>query len=202
MNKQGIISSDAELVAALADPRRVNEAVRTIYQKHYGALSSFVKNNRGSDQDAEDIFQEVVVSFIRLVEQNKFRGESGIGTFLYAMNRHAWLNELKRRGRAVKREEKFEVAKARDVDSIEKLIDNRESHKLLMDTVAELGDSCRQILLLYYYENRSMKDIADITHYENEQVVRNTKYKCLKKLESLLSRDAGLASKFKSLLYG
>jgi RNA polymerase sigma factor (sigma-70 family) len=202
MDQRGNISSDAEVVAALGDPRRMNEAIRFIYRKHFATLSSFVRNNRGSEQDAEDIFQEVVVSFIRLIEQDKFRGESGIGTFLYALNRNIWLNELKRRGRAVVREEKFEIAKARDVDSIETVIENRESHKILMDTVAGLGETCKNILLLFYFENRSMKEIATITHYENEQVVRNKKYKCLKKLESLLTEEPGLAAKFKSLLYG
>ena len=202
MNKQRIINSDAEILEALADPRRVNEAIRSIYSRHYGTLSSFVKNNRGTDDDAQDIFQEVVISFVRLVEQSRFRGESAIGTFLYALNRNMWLNELKRRGRAVKREERFEVAKAKDVDSIDRAIENRESHRLLLEAVAELGESCKNILMMFYYENLSMKDIAASTHFENEQVVRNKKYKCLKKLEALLTQDAGLAEKFKSLLYG
>jgi RNA polymerase sigma factor (sigma-70 family) len=202
MKKQGIISSDAEILAGLSDPRQVNEAIRALYSRHYGTLSSFVRNNRGTDDDAQDIFQEVIISFIRLVEQDKFRGESAIGTFLYALNRNIWLNELKRRGRAVKREERFEVAKARDVEAIDTVIENREAHKMLLDAVADLGESCKNILLLFYYENRSMKDIAAITHYENEQVVRNKKYKCLKKLESLLTGSPELAGKFKSLLYG
>ncbi len=202
MNKQGIIPNDEEILGALSDPRRANEAIRTIYQRHYSTLSSFIKNNKGSDDDAQDIFQEVVISFVRLVELDKFRGESGIGTFLYALNRNIWLNEVKRRGRAVKREERFEVAKARDVESIDRAIENRESHKLLLDAVSELGESCKSILVLFYYENRSMKNIAAITHYENEQVVRNKKYKCLKKLEALLHRNTELSGKFKSLLYG
>lgn len=202
MNKQRIINSDAEILEALADPRRVNEAIRSIYSRHYGTLSSFVKNNRGTDDDAQDIFQEVVISFVRLVEQSRFRGESAIGTFLYALNRNMWLNELKRKGRAVKREERFEVAKAKDVDSIDRTIENRESHRLLLEAVADLGESCKNILMMFYYENQSMKDIAATTHYENEQVVRNKKYKCLKKLEAILTKDARLAEKFKSLLYG
>src|SRR5687767_12336762 len=202
MKKQGIINSDPEILEALADPRRVNEAIRAIYSRHYGTLSSFVRNNRGSDDDAQDIFQEVVISFVRLVEQSRFRGESAIGTFLYALNRNIWLNELKRRGRAVKREERFEVAKAKDFESIDRAIEHRETHRLLLEAVTELGDTCKSILLMFYYENQSMKEIASATHYENEQVVRNKKYKCLKKLEAILTKDAGLAEKFKSLLYG
>ena len=36
--------------------------------------------------------------------------------------------------------------------------------------------------------------------YENEQVVRNKKYKCIKKLEELLYEDPNLANNLKTIL--
>ena len=46
-----------------------------------------------------------------------------------------------------------------------------------------------------------MKEILSSTGYENEQVVRNKKYKCLKKMEELIKADANLYHQLKTLLH-
>ncbi|MEJ7610240.1 MAG: sigma factor [Ferruginibacter sp.] len=99
---------DEELIKSLQTGRDRDEAIRFIYKNHFSSLTAFVMNNNGSLEDAEDIFQEVVVNFISLVQLNKFRGESSFKTFLYSMNRFGWLNELKRRSKAGARELKYD----------------------------------------------------------------------------------------------
>lgn len=193
---------DSELVGNLRAGLRMDETIRAIYRSHFGSLSWYVMNNSGSRQDAEDVFQEVMVSFIDLVQKDKFRGESTVKTFLYSLNRHTWLNELKRRGRASVREEKFERGQERvELDSSH-LIADREGKAEVMRLVGELGDTCQKILLLFYYENMSMKEILEATDYENEQVVRNKKYKCLKQLEQLIMEKPFLKETLKNLLHG
>lgn len=192
---------DDEVVSNLRTGHRMNDIIQSIYRNHFESLSRYITNNSGSRQDAEDIFQEVLVNFIDLVQQNKFRGESSIKTFLFSMNRHTWLNELKRRGRALIREEKFERGQERvDVD-VSHHIAEREEKAAIAALVAELGDTCKKILTLFYYESLSMKEILEVTDYENEQVVRNKKYKCLKQLEQMLNAKPHLKQALKSLLH-
>lgn len=193
---------DSELVSNLISGQRMDETIKAIYRSYFDSLSWYVMNNSGSQQDAEDMFQEVVVAFIDLVQKNKFRGESSVKTFLFSLNRHAWLNELKRRGRALAREEKYE----REMDNVELdtgyLIADREGKAEVVRLVGELGETCQKILLLFYYENLSMKEIMEVTEYENEQVVRNKKYKCLKQLEQRLNENPMLKQTLKNLLHG
>ena len=178
-----------------------NNAVLYLYQTYFGPCLHYVTTNNGSHEDAEDIFQEVVVAFIYLVRQNRFRGESSIKTFLYALNKNLWLNELKRRGRAVKREEKYEMQADRNLAKADLMIEQKEAYLQLMEIIEELGEKCKQILLMFYYENQSMKEIMHSTNYENEQVVRNKKYKCLKKLEEKLTTSPSLFAQLKNLLH-
>ncbi len=193
---------DSELVDNLRTGKRMNESIKTLYRSHFDSLSWYVMNNSGSRQDAEDVFQEVVVSFIDLVKKDKFRGDSTVKTFLYSLNRHTWLNELKRRGRALAREEKFERGQDRvELDSQHQIAD-REGKEEIARLVGELGETCRKILLLFYYENLSMKEILEATDYENEQVVRNKKYKCLKQLEQMIMEKPTLKETLKNLLHG
>ena len=63
-----------------------------------------------------------------------------------------------------------------------------------------LGDACKKILTLFYYENLSMKEMVSHLHYENEQVVRNKKYKCLQQLTGILKENPVAAKQITELL--
>ena len=193
---------DPELVANLRSGQRMGDTIKAIYRSHFDSLGWYVMNNSGSRQDAEDVFQEVVVAFIDLVQKGKFRGESTVKTFLFSLNRHVWLNELKRRGRALAREEKYERGQEKVELDTSHLIADREGKAEVAKLVGELGETCRKILLLFYYENLSMKEILETMHYENEQVVRNKKYKCLRQLEQMVHENPALKQTLKNLLHG
>ena len=194
--------SDTELVANLRSGSRMEESIKAIYRNYFDSLSWYVMNNNGTRQDAEDIFQEVVVSFIELVQKDRFRGESTVKTFLFSLNRHTWLNELKRRGRALAREEKFEKSQERSVLDVSFQITGREDRNKVMDVIGRLGETCKKILLLFYYENRSIAEILKTLDYENEQVVRNKKSKCLKQLAAMINEDPVLKQTLKNILNG
>jgi RNA polymerase sigma factor (sigma-70 family) len=193
---------DSELVANIRSGKRMDESIKAIYRNHFDSLCWYVINNNGSRQDAEDVFQEVVVAFIDLLQKDKFRGDSTVKTFLFSLNRFTWLNELKRRGRTLAREEKYEKGMATAELDASELIAAREGKQEVLKIVSELGETCKKILLLFYYENLSMKEILEKMHYENEQVVRNKKYKCLKQLEQLVNANPALQQTLKNLLHG
>ncbi|HYE55777.1 MAG TPA: sigma-70 family RNA polymerase sigma factor [Chitinophagaceae bacterium] len=194
------LHSDQALLAALKTDKDLDKAVRSLYRQYFDSLSIYIQQNNGNRQDAEDVFQEVVVTFIELVNQGKFRGDCSIKTFLYSLNRHIWLNEIKKRTRMQVRNEKFELAKEQVEPDISAVISGREARQQVMELIEQLGDSCKQVLLAFYYQDLPVKDMLSFLPYENEQVVRNKKYKCLKKLEELLHQDPVLASNLKTIL--
>ncbi|ASU36293.1 RNA polymerase sigma factor [Mucilaginibacter xinganensis] len=203
MKKVVVNFSDEELIEALKQQQVSNMAIAFLYRNYYGVLSNYIKLNKGSQQDAEDIFQEVVVNFIEIIKAGKFRSESSIKTFLFTLNRFTWLNELKKRSRTLAREEKYEDDSEVDDRDLSHFLVERESKNMVVAMMDKLGETCRKILLAYYYDNFSMKEILPLVNYENEQVLRNKKYKCLKNLEQILAADPGLSKRFKSALaYG
>lgn len=195
--------NDDQLLLLIRNETNIDDAIKYLYKQYFTGLSIYVQQYGGSKQDAEDIFQETIVAFIELVQQNKFRGDASIKTLLFAINKNTWLNELKRRSRAELREEKFEIARDNIDQGIDNYIAGREGRKKVLDILDKTGEGCKKILLAFYYENLSMKEIATMTNYENEQVLRNKKYKCLKHLEQLLTADPALAKTLKDALqYG
>ena len=195
--------NDDQLLLLIRNETNIDDAIKYLYKQYFTGLSIYVQQYDGNKQDAEDIFQETIVAFIELVQQNKFRGDASIKTLLFAINKNTWLNELKRRSRAGLREEKFEIARDNIDEGIDNYIAGREARKKVLDILDKTGEVCKKILLAFYYENLSMKEIATMTNYENEQVLRNKKYKCLKYLEQLLTADPTLAKTLKDALqYG
>lgn len=118
------------------------------------------------------------------------------------MNRNLWLNELKKRGRSEAREMKYEKSKEISDMDVSHFIARREATQQVMAIVEQLGETCRKILVMFYYENLPIKEILEQLDYENEQVVRNKKYKCLKQLEQMISDNPTLKQNLKNLLHG
>ncbi len=193
--------TDTELLAAIKSPTSIDGAIKFMYREYYELLKIYTCQNSGTDEDAQDIFQEVLVAFINLAQKDKFRGESSIKTFLYALNRNIWLNELKKRGRAEKRDTIFEKEKDTAMMDVSYFMAQAEMQKQILTIVEELGETCKKILLAFYYENLSMKEILTTLNYESEQAVRNKKCKCLKQLEQLLTANPNLAQTLKNALH-
>jgi RNA polymerase sigma factor (sigma-70 family) len=192
--------TDLSLIQALRSDTNPDEAIRHLYRTQFSMTAAYIKQNSGTDEDAEDIFQEVVLVFIEVLKKDKFRAESSVSTFLYSLTRNIWLNELKKRGRSKLRDEIFEKGKDQADEDVSHLIVNREMKSQLMQLVDKLGEACKKILLAFYFENLPMREILKSLDYENEQVVRNKKYKCLKQLEQMLTGQPGLVKNLKSAL--
>jgi RNA polymerase sigma factor (sigma-70 family) len=185
--------SDSELIMAIGDKTRLNEAILFIYRQYSDIVSSFIINYGASEQDADDVFQETVIAFINIVQQGKFRMEASIKTFLVSVARNIWRNEQKKRVRTDFREQRFESGRAQSEDEINEWINESEKKRQLRDLVFKLGEPCRKLLMLFYYENLSMREILDHLPYENEQVVRNKKYKCLQQLTEIMKSHPSIA---------
>lgn len=185
--------SDAELISAIRRGDQLNNAIYFIYQQYSQAVQSYILANSGMPADAEDLFQETVVTFIDLVKKDKFRGEASVKTFLTAIARNLWLNELKKRERSGLREKAFEISREVTEPDVSEHMANREQKQQFLEVLGKLGGPCKKLLTLFYYENMSMKDMVQHLPYENEQVVRNKKYKCLQSLTDMIKKNPVIA---------
>jgi RNA polymerase sigma factor (sigma-70 family) len=193
--------ADEELVRAIqAGGRMLDDAIRYLYRTHYGALGYYVVHNGGDEGDAQDIFQETVLSFTDMVLQGKYRQEASVKTMLFTINRNIWFSEITRRGRREQRNKLFVAGHAETEKNVTDYISGREARSEILKVVEQLGEGCKKILLLFYYENLSMKEILAQTDFENEQVVRNKKYKCLKQLENMMKENPAIYEQLKSAL--
>ncbi len=193
--------SDEELIQALKHPKEMDTAIHMLYKKYYGLLENYVVNNKGSKDDAADIIQETIVAFVEIVEENKFRGDASIKSFLYAITRNLWLAELRKRNSSDNRNRVFENAKEVTEQAAVQHLVQREHFAMIQQLFEKLGSKCKQLLMLFYYEDLSMNDVMQqMPDYQNEQVLRNKKYKCMKQLEEMIQENDYLRTQFKNAL--
>lgn len=179
--------SDTELLERIRTGHDIERAMRYMYHTHFPVLENHVLANSGTPEDAADLMQEVMVRFIEFVQKDKFRGESSVKTFLYSLTHNLWINELRRQGIETKYSDEYASGQDLIEGDYSEFMTYLEAQKTIVTLFDMISGVCRQILTFFYYDNLSMKEILERTSYENEQSVRNRKYKCLKELTDLVN---------------
>ncbi len=173
-----------------------NAILQQVYLQNRSVVLDFVKKNSGSLEEAKDVFQETMMAFYENVKQQKFKGESAISSYVYSIARFIWLNKLKRKdtGQRIISEQKVEETEPGFLPILLK----KEKEQQVLQLFNQLGSDCRKVLVLNIYQQCSMKEVAEAMQYENEQIARNKKYKCLKKLKGMIADKPDLV---KALIY-
>ncbi len=164
-----------------------NEVFKKLYAQYYPRTRQLVLNNNGNEQDAQDVFQESLIIAIEWIRDNKFREQSTIGTFIYAVCRNIWLKKLKRKHRRTVDLIEVENFENNEIDALSRSID-WEQRELLKEAIRRLKKDCEKILTDFYYHNISMRQIALSFQLGSEQAARNKKYRCLKYLMKTLEK--------------
>jgi RNA polymerase sigma factor (sigma-70 family) len=185
--------SDEEIISGLKGTD-LKAAVNVLYSMFFNDIVEFVMIKGGSAEDGADIFQEAILVLIEEVREEKFRRESKIKTFLYGISRNLWLMELRTRERRKKREQTYMLSEP----MVEEVKFSKQDNSSLELMFKEVGDVCRKILIGYYFENKSMKLLLKDFDFKNEQVLRNRKNLCMKKLKELLSSNKDLLKSLKT----
>lgn len=175
-------ANETHIVEGLAQGK--SDAMKMVYSEYFGMVKHLVMKNSGSDTDAEDVFQEAMVILYNKFKSPDFNLTVQLKTYLYSVSRNLWLNELKKRGRRKERLKDYETYVETGHLFSADWKERREENMVKMEKAMRyLGDKCQEILLLFYYEKKSMAEIAVQMNYTNADNVKNQKYKCLRQLK-------------------
>jgi RNA polymerase sigma factor (sigma-70 family) len=153
------------------------EALDYLYKKNYKMMLRLVLNNNGTEDEAKDIYQEALIAFWQKAISGNLVLTSKISTYLYSICLNLWRKELDKKSR-------FSESDKEEVTFQD--YENNERIKIIHDCINELGDSCRKILTYHYFDGLSMTDIAEKLNFANTDTAKTKKYKCKKKLDTLV----------------
>lgn len=193
--------NDQQILEGLRQEQQFGRCVRQIYQKCYEMVESFILENSGTPQDAEDIFQEAILVFVQLAENDRLSGTASIRTVMYSISRNMWLDTLRKNSRYMVKE-KFSAHEVPLQEDSSEQMARQEKQEAIMEVFEQLGEPCKSLLLAYYYEGANFTELLHRFEgrFKNEQVIRNRKSKCLKSLKKQLEEKPEASREFKENL--
>lgn len=166
---------DKELIAQIK--KGDEKALDYIYKKNFKSIIKMVLNNRGTEDEAQDIYQDALIVLWQKVQKDDFVLTSKLSTYLYAICKNLWLKELERKSKLIGTEKD-------EVEFID--FEQKERIKIIHDCIDSLGDTCKKVLTYYYFDGMSMQEIAKKLGFANADTAKTKKYKCKKELDSLI----------------
>lgn len=173
--KSGLQVDEKELFERIC--KGDEKALEFIYKKYYRMMTKLVITNSGTEDEARDVYQDALVVFWQKARSGNLVLTSKISTYVYSICQNLWRKELDRKKR-LSNEEK---------DSAESLdLDGPEREKIIARCMEQLGETCRKVLMYYYFDEMSMQEIADKLGFANTDTAKTKKYKCKQKLDELV----------------
>lgn len=184
------MNTDQQLIAAiLTKSSDEHTLLKQLYIDNQPTINRFILSHQGNEADADDVFQEGLIVLYQNIAAKKFRGDSSVSTYLYAICKFIWYKKLRQKGRYTDFEADYQHGVE---DSPQVHLMATEQRQLIKKLLNQLEEGCRDILTLTIYYDHSMQEVAEKMGFKNEQNARNKKYKCLKRLKTLVQNQRGL----------
>lgn len=158
-------------------------AFKFLYDEYFGLVKKFVSSNEGTIEDASDVFQDTLVAIFNNFNKPGYSISVGLKTYVYAIARNIWYKRLKRAKPEFQLPENFEELKV--AESELEILETKEKYAHLHHLLDEIGEDCKNILLLFYFESKSIREITEKLQHANENLTKNRKSRCLKKLKDI-----------------
>ena len=151
---------------------KYSKAVKGLYGL-FPAIKKHIVNNSGTSEDAKDVFQDALVVLYQKIKTGEFVLTVPLSTYLHAIVKNLWLQELRKRKKLTITETVTDIA-----DSV---TEQEHSSDIALAAFNFLGEKCRQLLMLFYFQKKSFREIATFLSFSDEKVAKNQKYRCIQK---------------------
>lgn len=185
--KKKTTHTDASVIEdILAGGLRRENAIKILFDNHIGFLYKVKRKFFLPEQDLQDAYVDSIIKLSAQISLGKFRGESKLSTYLYSIffNKCVDLSRKKQSHSIVVEQSTLEMEKS--AENLLHLLEVKDKGKWIRKTLDQMGNSCKQVLLDWAYWGYSMEEIAARNELKNAKTAKSLKYKCLKKLRSLL----------------
>jgi RNA polymerase sigma factor (sigma-70 family) len=164
--------------------------LRYVYKTYFHKIYSFITNNTGDSEEANDVFQEaIIVIYRKLKEDSLIITNCTFETYLFSVCRLLWLKQLQyKRENIVKFEDMHLYAEKIIDDDLSELIQKNERYKLFQDHFQKLGKDCQKILQLFF-KKVPIKQITEVMGFASDNYTKKRKHQCKEYLVKSIKQD-------------
>lgn len=162
-----------------------DKSIKIIYdQFREQSISWIMSNYKLNIDESDEIFQSSIIILYDNVMTGKLTNlESSLKTYIFSIIK----NKIIQYNRYQNKVQKLNSYDILD-DYITAEYEDIETQRLEATEKALilLGDPCKTILELFYYQQKKIEELTVIMGYKNTDTTKNIKYKCLKRLQKLI----------------
>lgn len=168
----------------LADLKGNNEnAFGKLYIDYFKSVERFILNNKGTIQDAEDVFQDALVVLFEKLKTDNFELTASLKTYIMAISKYIWFNKLRDKNFVI---EFTDTICEKLLDEIDTSIYNEKDLKDKLQTVLhKITKHCSGLIHDLFFNEKSMEDIKVEYGYANKHTAQQQKHKCLEQIRKI-----------------
>ena len=156
------------------------DALVELYKDCFTTVKNIVVQQGGKESVAEDIMQEAVIAVWQNCRKKDFQLTSLLTTYTIAIAKNLWYKEMNK----TKRMELGTTDKYNNVLSFTPEDNSPMDMGIVRDMLNQLGDTCRELLSMFYFDGLDTKTIAEKLQFANTDTVKSKKYQCFKRLQT------------------
>ena len=162
-----------------------------LYKNYYAMVKAIVKKYNGSKDDADDVFQEMLIVLIREIENGRVDERKDLKNFIYTISKNIYINMAKKNARQNSLND-IQESYIEDVP-VKNHLEIQQSETLILDIIKQLGNTCYELLRSIIFENKRQEVIAKQMGLSDSNVVKTYKNRCKNKLIELLKNKPKLS---------
>lgn len=171
--------------------RQNDKALSYLYSHTLKKVKGYILNNSGSQDEANDIFQDAVIIFFKSVIENKFEHSSSVDAYIFTISKNLWINAAKRKRTLVHVDIEDQHLSAETDSQLDNMI-SKEKRSALNIAYSKLDEACRKLLGMVAYEKLSMKELQVKMELTSENAAKTMHYRCKQSFHKIIKENSDL----------
>ncbi|TVZ56287.1 RNA polymerase sigma factor (sigma-70 family) [Lutibacter sp. Hel_I_33_5] len=166
-------------------------ALKELYTENRDAFIEFGYKFSKNKEDILDVYQDAII----VLQEQALEGKMDnltctVKTYLFSIGKYMLYDKNRKNNKSVtsdfleKEDYNYKEIAADFTDDT-----SNENIKKLQIAFGKIGKKCKEVLSLFYYRGYSIDEIATSLNYENKNVVKSQKSRCLKQLRELSNKE-------------
>ncbi|MBK9151243.1 MAG: sigma-70 family RNA polymerase sigma factor [Saprospiraceae bacterium] len=164
-----------------------NSALKDLYSQYKKSCLQWIMGEFNiKAHEASEIFQTSVIIFYDNYKRDKLEGFTGdILPYVKGIIRNKCMEYFRKKEKSgITVTDHILINHVAEEDSEDKIkLENDISRMTFCLEI--LGEPCRSVLKLFYYDDMDMRSIAALMGYKNVDSVKTQKYKCIRRLQNI-----------------
>jgi len=163
------------------------KTIRLVYLENKKGFLVFANRYKINKNDILDIYQDAFIAFIENAKKGKIDFlKSSVSTYIFSIGKFMIFKKLKKEKITILEDDNLNFVFKDDMDEE----DSKNSQIILLqDAFDKLGERCKEVLKLFYYDENKLEEIQEKLGYSNKDVLKSQKSRCLKQLKDIIKNN-------------